>query len=508
MTTDAPILDLLVVGGGINGAGIAADAAGRGLSVLLCEKDDLAGATSSASSKLVHGGLRYLEHFEFSLVRKALAEREVLLAKAPHIIHPLRFVLPHMNTVRPAWMIRIGLFLYDHLARHARLPNSHGVNLRKDPVGAPLQTALSKGFVYSDCWVDDARLVVFNAMAAAAKGADIRTRTELVEARRRGGLWQARLHDHTGGGETTVTARALINAAGPWVESLLHGPLALQDTEGVRLVKGSHIVVPRLFEGTHAYILQHTDRRVVFVMPFEADFSLIGTTDIVLSGPPEGAAVEAGEIAYLCDVVSSYFKAVVQPSDVVWSYTGVRPLFDDEAEDPSSVTRDYVLDLDIREGEAPLLSVFGGKITTYRQLAEEALADMESYFPDMGAAWTEDAPLPGGDMANEDLEAFIEQLRSHYPNLDPAMLAAMARRHGALSETILGEARQPVDLGQDFGAGLFAREIDYMIAHEWARTGDDVLWRRSKAGIHMSAEQRAAVADYVANATASDPDSP
>ncbi len=508
MTANAPVLDLLVVGGGINGAGIAADAAGRGLSVLLCEKGDLAGATSSASSKLVHGGLRYLEHFEFVLVRKALAEREVLLAKAPHIIHPLRFVLPHMNTVRPAWMIRIGLFLYDHLARHARLPNSHGINLRKDPVGAPLQAALSKGFVYSDCWVDDARLVVFNAMAAAAKGADIRTRTELVEAQRRGGLWRARLLDHADGSETTVTARALINAAGPWVESLLHGPLALQDTEGVRLVKGSHIVVPRLFEGTHAYILQHSDRRVVFVMPFEADFSLIGTTDIVLSGRPEDAAVEAGEVAYLCDVVSSYFKAAVRPSDVVWSYTGVRPLFDDEAEDPSAVTRDYVLDLNIREGEAPLLSVFGGKITTYRQLAEEALAELEPYFPDMGAAWTEDTPLPGGNMANEDLEAFIEQLKTFYPNLDPSMLAAMARRHGALSKTILGEARQPADMGQDFGAGLFAREIDYMIMHEWARTGDDVLWRRSKAGIHMSAEQRATVADYVAAATASAPDSP
>jgi len=507
MTTNEPVWDLLVVGGGINGAGIAADAAGRGLSVLLCEKGDLAGATSSASSKLVHGGLRYLEHFEFGLVRKALAEREVLLAKAPHIIHPLRFVLPHMNTVRPAWMIRIGLFLYDHLARHPRLPNSHGVNLREDPTGAPLQAALSKGFVYSDCWVDDARLVVCNAMAAAERGADIRTRTELVEARRHGGLWQARLHDHADGSTITVAARALVNAAGPWVESLLHGPLALQDTEGVRLVKGSHIVAPRLFEGAHAYILQHTDRRVVFVMPFEGDFSLIGTTDVVLSGAPEEAAIEAAETAYLCQVVNSYFKASVQPSDVVWSYTGVRPLFDDEAEDPSAVTRDYVLDLDVREGTAPLLSVFGGKITTYRQLAEEALAELKPYFPSMGTAWTEGTPLPGGDIENEDLQAFAEYLTASYPNLDPAMLAGMARRHGSLVTAIVGEARQQLVMGQDFGAGLTAREVDYMITHEWARTADDILWRRSKAGIHMSAEQRAAVAAYIETVRAPAPDS-
>jgi glycerol-3-phosphate dehydrogenase len=506
MTTNEPTWDLLVVGGGINGTGIAADAAGRGLSVLLCEKGDLASATSSASSKLVHGGLRYLEYFEFGLVRKALAEREVLLAKAPHLIHPLRFILPHMNMVRPAWMIQIGLFLYDHLAHHPRLPNSHGINLREDPAGASLDKALSKGFAYSDCWVDDARLVVCNAMAAAANGADIRTRTELVKARRSDGLWRAWFHDHTNNAEFTVRARALVNAAGPWVESLLHGPLALRDTEGVRLVKGSHIVVPRIYVGRHAYILQHTDRRVVFVMPFEGDFSLIGTTDVVLSGTPEDAAVEAEEIAYLCQVVNSYFKTPIRPYDVVWSYTGVRPLFDDEAEDPSAVTRDYVLDLDVRESEVPLLSVFGGKITTYRQLAEEALAELESYFPNMGAAWTEATPLPGGDVPNGDLEAFIKDLVARYPDLDSAMLASMAQRHGSLTTVILGEARQPMDMGQDFGAGLSAREVDYMIAHEWARTANDVLWRRSKAGIHMNSGQRAAVEGYIEAAMASAPD--
>ncbi len=497
MTVNEHIWDLIVVGGGINGAGIACDAAGRQLSVLLCEMDDLASATSSASSKMIHGGLRYLEHFEFGLVRKALIEREVLLAKAPHIIRPLRFVLPHTHTVRPAWLIRMGLFFYDHLARHPRLANSHGVNLRGHAAGAPLNSDLRKGFIYSDCWVDDARLVLFNAMAAADKGADIRTRTELVEARREDGLWRALLREKASGVESVVRGRALVNAAGPWVESLLQQQLGLASNHGVRLVKGSHIVVPRLSEGDHAYLLQHADRRVVFVIPFEAQFSLIGTTDVLHDGKPGEAAVSEDEIAYLCNVVSSYFTAPVEPSDVIWSYAGVRPLFDDEAEDPSAVTRDYVLNLDHGAGEAPLLSVFGGKITTYRKLAEEALSDLKPFFPAMAEPWTKDTPLPGGDLPGGGVAAFVEQLAGRYPQLDRTLLRSIVGRHGSLSEQVLAGRHQPSDFGIDFGAGLTACEVDYMIDREWARTGEDILWRRSKAGIHLSEAQRAAVADYM-----------
>jgi glycerol-3-phosphate dehydrogenase len=493
-------VDLLIIGGGINGAGIACDAAGRGLSVMLCEMDDLASATSSASSKLIHGGLRYLEFYEFRLVREALAEREVMLTKAPHIVWPLRFVLPHVNAVRPAWMIRIGLFLYDHLSTQRRLPGCRGVDLRVDPYGAPLADTITKGFVYSDCWVDDARLVVLNAMDAAAHGATILTRTRVTGARRADGLWQVRLRDQETGGERDVRARVLVNAGGPWVQEVLDG--IVEGAGGgagnhIRLVKGSHIVVPRLYDGDHAYILQNTDRRVVFVIPYEEEFSLIGTTEVGIIGDPGAARMDDAEAAYLCDAVSAYFTRAVSPADIVWSFAGVRPLFDDEAESATAVTREYVLDLDVAEGQAPLLSVFGGKITTYRCLAEQALAKLRAYLPPMGQPWTADRPLPGGYIPDADFAAFTEALAAAHPGLDAGYLRALARRHGTLCRDVLGDARQAVDLGADFGAGLTAREVDYLMDHEWARRANDVLWRRTKCGLHMTDGQRQAVADYV-----------
>lgn len=493
-------VDLLIIGGGINGAGIACDAAGRGLSVTLCEMDDLASATSSASSKLIHGGLRYLEYYEFRLVREALAEREVMLTKAPHIVWPLRFVLPHRNAVRPAWMIRMGLFLYDHLSAQRRLPGCRGVDLRHDPYGAPLDDTIAKGFVYSDCWVNDARLVVLNAIDAAANGATILTRTRVTGARRTGGLWRVRLRDQETGDEREVGARVLVNAGGPWVQEVLDGVVESGGggpANHIRLVKGSHIVVPRLYDGDHAYILQNTDRRVVFVIPYEEDFSLIGTTEVGVTGDPGTARMDDAEAAYLCDAVSAYFTKAVSPADVVWSFAGVRPLFDDASESASAVTREYVLDLDVAEGQAALLSVFGGKITTYRCLAEQALDKLRAHLPRMGTPWTADRPLPGGYIPDGDFAAFTEALVAAHPGLDAEFLRALARRHGTLCRDVLGDAREMADLGTDFGAGLTAREVDYLMEREWARSAEDVLWRRTKCGLHMSDDERRAVADYV-----------
>ena len=490
-------VDLLVVGGGVNGVGIASDAAGRGLSVVLCEQDDLASATSSASSKLIHGGLRYLEHYEFRLVREALSEREVLLAKAPHIIRPLRFVLPHQETMRPFWLIRLGLFIYDHLGQKTQLPRSTSLDLEQGLYGAPLRRSLSKGFIYSDCWVDDARLVVLNAFRAAEGGARILTRTKLVRARRLDGVWQARLSDLLSGREQTITARVLVNAAGPWAHEVMQGALYINSPMKVRLLKGSHIVVPRLYYGEHAYILQHEDGRVVFVIPYEGRFSLIGTTEIPFEGDPATACMAADEAAYLCDVVNGYFEAPVRPSDVVSSYAGVRPLYDDEAEDPSAITRDYVLELNSDNGTGPLLSVFGGKITTYRRLAEQALDKLKPFLPNMGAAWTAWAPLPGGDLPTDGLCDLVADLGRTYPALDGAYLAALARRHGTLSAAVLGDAREMADLGQDFGAGLRAREVHYLVEQEWAQTVEDVLWRRTKCGLHLDVAAQRAVANYL-----------
>ncbi len=482
--------DILIVGGGINGAGIACDAAGRGLSVMLVEQNDLGGATSSASSKLIHGGLRYLEHGEFRLVREALKERDVLLAKAPHIIWPLDFVLPHHGNVRPAWLIRLGLLLYDVLAASAHLPRSRAVALANHPAGQPLRTDIARGFVYADCRVDDARLVVLNARAAAERGARVMTRTRLVQARRRDEAWEARIEGVHG--TRTVQARVLVNAAGPWVAATQER-LGVPTHRRVRLVKGSHIVVPRIHDGTHAYILQNTDRRIVFVLPFEECFSLIGTTDVPYDGDPAHVAIDDDEVRYLCAAVNRYFRRPVAPGDVVWAYAGVRPLVDDEAIDPSKVTRDYVVDVDT-QGGAPLVSVFGGKITTYRRLAEHVLERLGSVFPTMGSPWTAHAPLPGGDIAADDLGRLVKDLAAKVPDVDVTWLKALVHRHGSLAGAILGDARRAADLGPYFGAGLFARELDHLRRHEWAMTPEDVLWRRTKCGLHMTEAERGAVA--------------
>lgn len=500
-TSPTAEIDLLLVGGGINGAGIARDAAGRGLKVLLCEKDDLGAATSSASSKLIHGGLRYLEQFEFRLVSEALAEREILLRTAPHIVHPMRFIMPHVPQLRPAWMIRAGLFLYDYLARRHTLPGSRGISLRTAPYSAGLKPGLAKGFIYSDCWVDDARLVIFNARAAADLGAQVLTRTACVAAGRVNGQWRATLRTASGA-ETNVAAKALVNVSGPWARKFLVEVLRQPTAFNLKLVKGSHIVVPRLYEGEHAFILQNDDRRVVFAYPYEQHYTLIGTTDVELHGDPGPCRASAGEIDYLCRAVNRYFLRQITAHEVVWSYCGIRPLFDDGAADPSAVTRDYVLRVDGDRNSAPLLSVFGGKITTYRRLAEHALEKLAPWFPQMKGEWTATAALPGGDLAGLSPEQFAgSRLRHDFPWLLEEVRLALARRHGADVYKVLDGATAMTDLGEHFGAGLYAREIDYMLTREWARTAEDVLWRRSKCGLHLTAAQARSVERYVAQRT-------
>lgn len=491
-----PVLDLFVIGGGINGAGIACDAAGRGLSVGLCEMGDFAGATSSASSKLIHGGLRYLEYYEFRLVREALAEREVLLRKAPHIIWPLRFVLPHEPHLRPAWMIRVGLFLYDRLGGRMSLPRSSGVDLHRSPFGTGLDRRYRKGFVYSDCWVDDARLVIFNLKAAQERGARIFARHRCVGARREEGIWRITLEE-SGGTRITVRAHGLVNAAGPWVADMFDVMDGVSSGKHVRLIKGSHIVVPRRHEGEHAFILQNKDGRVVFVIPYEQNYTLIGTTDIPYEGDPAQVHISAEEIDYLCAVASDYLAAPVGPQDVIWSYAGVRPLFDDGSDNPSAVTRDYVLDVDEANGKMPLLSVFGGKITTYRRLAEHALDKLKPFYPRMGPAWTHRAALPGGDLAAADFDSFLVHLRRDFPELPPEYLHILARRHGSLTRHVLVGVRRVDDLGEHFGAHLYAREVAYLMAEEWAVTAEDVLYRRTKEGLHMEESQRQAVTAWM-----------
>ena len=492
--------DLLVIGGGINGAGIARDATGRGLSVMLVERDDLAAHTSSSSTKLIHGGLRYLEHYEFRLVAEALAEREVLLKLAPHIIEPLAFVLPHEPHLRPAWMIRAGLFLYDRLGGRMTLPRSFGVRLAGERWGAGLKSRFTRGFVYSDARVDDARLVVLNALDARSRGAAIRVGTKLVGARRDGGVWRATLD--TAGRVEQVTARALVNAGGPWVkddlDSVSTGPMK----EDVRHVKGSHVVVPRVHNEAHAYILQNADNRIVFVIPYQDRYSLIGTTDIPVDAYDD-PQISGDEIDYLLALANGYLERPLARSDIVWTYSGVRPLYDDGSADPSAVTRDYVLKIDaldapIDGNRAPVLSIFGGKITTYRKLAEHALADLAPYFASMKAPWTRNATLPGGDLPNGNRAEFEAALIVRYPQLQPMLLRALARRHGTRAIDLLGDARTAADLGEDFGVQLTAREIDYLVTNEWARTADDVLWRRTKCGLPMTRDARARVADYLA----------
>ena len=477
--------DLLVVGGGVNGAGIARDAAGRGLSVCLVEQDDLASATSSSSTKLVHGGLRYLEYYEFRLVREALEERETLLAMAPHIIWPLRFVLPHANATRPAWLVRLGLFLYDHLGGRRRLPGSRGLTLTGAPEGASLRPQYRKAFAYSDCWVDDARLVTLNAVDAAERGAMILTRTKLIAARRVDGGWKARLQPKDGP-ERQVLAKAIVNAAGPWVSEVLSGALNVTTGSATRLIKGSHIVVPRLFEGDHAYMLQNPDRRIVFAIPYEDRFTLVGTTDVAWDAPAGPAQIDATETRYLCDSINRYFEAEVTPADVVWSYAGVRPLFDDNADSASAVTRDYVLEVDAPHGEAPILSVFGGKITTYRRLAAQAVDRLAAFFPDAGPSWTRGAVLPGGNFPDLDRAALARTLHAEYPFLPQDLAFRLARSYGTRARQVVGSAKSLADLGEDFGAGLYQAEVDHLVAKEWARSAQDVLFRRSKLGLHLS----------------------
>ncbi len=493
--TDAGMVDLLVIGGGINGAGVARDAAGRGLSVILCEKGDLAEGCSSRSGKLVHGGLRYLEYYEFRLVREALIEREVLLNAASHIIWPMRFVLPHSPTDRPAWLVRLGLFLYDHLGGRKKLPGARALDLRRDPEGAPILDKYTRGFEYSDCWVDDARLVVLNAVGAAEKGAEVLTRTPCISARREDGGWTAQLRDERTGTVRTVRAKAIVNAAGPWVNDFIGRVAGTNSARNVRLVKGSHIIVPKFWEGRQAYLVQNHDKRVIFINPYEGDLALIGTTDVAYEGRPEDVTPDEAEIDYLIAAVNRYFKEKLRREDVVMSFSGVRPLFDDGKGNPSAVTRDYVFDLD-ETGGAPLLNIFGGKITTFRELAERGMHRLAGVFPKMGGDWTATAQLPGGEIEGADFVQFAESLRERYPWMPRGLLHHYGRTHGARTERIVGDATSVEGLGRHFGAQLYEAEVRYLVANEWAQTPEDVLHRRTKQELHMTAEERAAFAAW------------
>lgn len=495
--------DILVVGGGINGAGIARDAAGRGLSVLLCDKDDLAAHTSSASTKLIHGGLRYLEYGQFGLVRKALLEREVLLCSAPHIVRPLRFVMPHARGQRPALLIRAGLCLYDLLARRALLPASAAIDLRSDPLGAPLKPQFTRGFVYSDGRVDDARLVVLAALDAAERGATVLTRTACTGLERERDMWRARL-DGPDGARLDVAARCLVNATGPWAAEFLRLAAPAAPARQLRLVKGSHIVVRRLFEHQHAYLLQHPDRRIVFAIPYEQAFTLIGTTDLDYRGDPGDAAISEAEIAYLCDLSSTYFRRPVTPADVLWSYAGVRPLLDDGGADARAVTRDYRLALE-RDG-APLLSVFGGKITTFRKLAEQAVDLIGPLLGNRRGGWTAGACLPGGDLFGAapqrrsvlEWGQYVAALQRRYDWLAPALVARYAGAYGSRIHALLHRRASVADMGEQLAPGLFAAELDYLRRHEWARCAEDILWRRSKLGLHLPADTGARLDAWLA----------
>ncbi|KRE00060.1 glycerol-3-phosphate dehydrogenase [Bosea sp. Root381] len=496
MSETEPTYDLAVIGGGINGCGIARDAAGRGASVVLFEKDDLASATSSASTKLIHGGLRYLEHYEFRLVREALMERERLWAIAPHIIWPLRFVLPHHKGLRPAWLLRLGLFLYDHIGGRRKLPATRALDLAQDPAGRPLKDDRAKAFEYSDCWVEDSRLVVLNAMDAAARGASIHTRTRVVAADRENGFW--RITAESDGKRTSVRAKALVNAAGPWVGEVLGGVVRSNTRAAVRMVQGSHIVVPKLYEHDRCYIFQNADGRIVFAIPYERDFTLIGTTDSDFRGDPTGVAATPRDIDYLCAAASEYFRSPVTPQSVVWTYSGVRPLYDDGASKAQEATRDYVLTLDAPQGEAPLLSVFGGKITTYRRLAESALAKLAPHAGWAGrATWTVSGTLPGGDFATDGFEAQVDGIAAIHPWLARTTATRLVRAYGTKARDILDRADSMADLGRHFGADLYEREVRYLMRTEWARHAADVLWRRSKLGLRLTEAERDALERFM-----------
>jgi glycerol-3-phosphate dehydrogenase len=514
--------DLLVVGGGINGVGIARDAVGRGLRVILCEQHDLAQHTSSSSTKLIHGGLRYLEYYEFKLVRKALQERELLLRSAPHIMWPLRFVMPHDSGQRPAWMIRAGLFLYDNLAKREFLPGSEGVKLQEHVAGAPLKGDYRKGFVYSDGWVDDARLVVLNALDASERGANILTRTKCADVRQQGDGWHATLESEQHG-RIEVKARAIVNAAGPWTAQFAKavgkvetnsGVNAGKDgagsvtTHGLRLIKGSHIIVPRLFDHPYAYIFQNPDKRIIFAIPYEDDFTLIGTTDLEYTGDPGHVKINDDEIAYLCEMTNRYFNKQITASDVVWTYSGVRPLLDDSSENAAAVTRDYLLECD--DKIAPFLNVWGGKITTYRKLSEEALAMLLPRLGSSAPSWTDSAPLPGGDLqqagalvATYDFNTFAQQFSGQYPWLPAKLAQRYARCYGTRAARMLGSAATIADLGEELAPGLFEQEARYLFDVEWARSAEDMLWRRTKCGLYAQPQHVARLQQWLAEQGAS-----
>lgn len=490
MTQNSTVHDLLVIGGGVNGTGIAADAAGRGLDVVLCEMNDLASATSSASTKLIHGGLRYLEHYEFSLVREALAEREVLLRNAPHIVTPMRFLLPHMPHLRPRWMIRIGLYLYDFLSKRVTLPVSKSVEFGSE---SPLIESLCKGFEYSDAAVNDARLVVLVAQQAQQHGAQIKVHTQCVAAKEEAGIWRVSLRDTRSGVVEQVWTRALVNAAGPWVEIVAKAVLPQKRHEHIRLVKGCHIVVPRLFKAPEAFLLQNNDGRIVFVIPYEEHYTLIGTTEEDVQGDPGKAEISAWEIDYLVNATNEYFKAKISKDDVVHVFSGVRPLIASPEQAPSDVSREYTIDVDTTG--ATLLTVYGGKITTYRRLAEAALAKLRGAFPNMGADWTATAHLPGGDFSTQ--EALNAELAQKYPWLPDKIVRRWVASYGTLSYKILSDAGSLQDLGRDFGSGLYQREVDYLCQEEWATDIDDILWRRSKLGLQLTAQEYAVLERYM-----------
>ena len=492
-----PAYDLVIIGGGINGTGIARDAAGRGLSVFLCEQDDLASGTSSASTKLIHGGLRYLEYYEFRLVREALREREVLLNAAPHIIWPLRFILPHHKGLRPAWLIRLGLFLYDHIGGRKILPGTSRVNLLTDVAGKSLKPKFSKGFEYSDCWVIDSRLVVLNAMDAAAKGAKIRTRSPLLSAKRVGKTWRLTLLDKASNEEFEIEAKSLVNASGPWLDNTLTHISHDETKEQIRMVKGSHIIVSKLFDHDRAYIFQNEDGRIIFAIPYENDFTLIGTTDEDFQGDPNTVSISKKETEYLCNAASEYFTRKIDSDDVVSSFSGIRPLFDDGKSDAKAATRDYVLKLDTGKDEAPLLSIYGGKITTYRKLAESVLKKISPFLSGMGKSWTGECHLPGGDFDPEDFDFEVIKLMNRCPHLEKELATRLIRTYGTCAYELIGTINNKGDFGTQFSHNLFSFEVDYLIANEWAKCAEDVLWRRTKLGLFFSGAETEALDEYI-----------
>ena len=483
------VYDIAILGGGINGTGIARDAAGRGLSVFLCEQNDLASGTSSASTKLIHGGLRYLEYYEFRLVREALREREVLLRAAPHIIWPLRFILPHHQGLRPSWLIRLGLFLYDHIGGRERLPGTSTINLGSDEAGTVLQGDFTKGFEYSDCWVMDSRLVVLNAMDAAAHGASINTQTICLGAKRHDGLWHV-LVQNADGKKYTVQAKVLINATGPWLDTMLTSISHKKTSEHIRMVKGSHIIVSQLFAHKKAYIFQNRDGRIIFAIPYENDFTLIGTTDVDFQGKPDSATISEEETTYLCNAANEYFTTQITPKNVVHTFSGIRPLFDDGKNEAKAATRDYTLKIDDDSGKAPLLSIYGGKITTYRKLAESVLAKITPYLPHIGKKWTENAHLPGGDFLPENFDNEVLRLRQECRILTPKLARRLLRTYGSIAFKLCTPLQKTEDFGQHFGHELYEFEVRYLLQHEWAKTRDDILLRRTNLGLYFSKTEK------------------